>query len=323
MSEAFGPLTGPVANPAKFAILAMAVGAFGIGTGEFAIMGLLPNLAADLKVSAPEAGHVISAYALGVVVGAPVISILAARLPRRALLLGLMLLFALGNFASAIAPNYWSLTLMRFISGLPHGAFFGIAALVAASMVPVTHRARAVGSVMAGLMVATLIGMPFATWIGQGLGWRPTFAGVGVVGLLALLMMLRFVPVIATEPGASPLRELSALKRPQVWLTLGIGAIGCGGMFSVFTYIVPLLTDVTHIPEVYVPLVLGLFGLGMTTGNSVGAYFADKALMPTIGGMLAFNCLILAAIPLTAPVAPSALVSVCLVGFSVAIASAL
>ncbi|HEV7718865.1 MAG TPA: MFS transporter [Arsenicitalea sp.] len=323
MSEAFSPPAGQTANAVKLAILAMAVGAFGIGTGEFAIMGLLPNLASDLRVTDPEAGHVISAYALGVVVGAPLISILAARLPRRALLLGLMLLFVVGNLASAIAPNYWSLTVLRFISGLPHGAFFGIAALVAASMVPVTHRARAVGSVMAGLMVATLIGMPFATWLGQGLGWRPTFAGVGVVGALAFLMMLRFVPVIATEPGASPLRELSALKRPQVWLTLGIGAIGCGGMFSVFTYVVPLLTEVTRIPQVYIPLVLGLFGLGMTLGNNIGAYFADKSLMATIGGMLVFNCLVLATIPLTAPYIPSALVSIFFVGFTVAICTAL
>jgi len=321
--ETFSPPAGQTTNAVRFAIFAMAVGAFGIGTGEFAIMGLLPNLAADLRITDPEAGHVISAYALGVVVGAPLISILAARLPRRAVLLGLMLLFVVGNLASSIAPNYWSLMVLRFISGLPHGAFFGIAALVAASLVPPTHRARAVGSVMAGLMIATLIGMPLATWLGQGLGWRPTFAGVGLDGLLAFLLILRFVPVIAIEAGASPLRELSALKRPQVWLTLAIGAIGCGGMFSVFTYVVPLLTEVSRVPEVYVPLVLGLFGLGMTLGNNVGAYFADKALMTTIGGMLVFNCLVLATIPLTAPFIPSALLSIFFVGFTVAICTAL
>jgi DHA1 family inner membrane transport protein len=317
------PVSSSMAGTAKLAILAMAVGSFGIGTGEFAIMGLLPNLAGDLRISEPEAGHVISAYALGVVVGAPLISILAARLPRRAMLLAMMLIFALGNVASAVAPNYLSLTLMRFITGLPHGAFFGIAALVAASMVPVTHRARAVGRVMLGLTIATLVGMPVATWLGQGLGWRPTFAAVGVVGTLALVLIWRFVPIIASAPGASPLKELSALKRPQVWLTLGIGAIGCGGMFAVFTYIVPLLTHVTGIPAGLVPLVLALFGVGMTLGNVVGGHLADKALMPTIGGMLTFNFFVLATIPLTAGFVVTAAISVFFVGFTVAISTAL
>jgi DHA1 family inner membrane transport protein len=314
---------GSASAATKLAILAMAIGSFGIGTGEFAIMGLLPNLARDLAITEPEAGHVISAYALGVVIGAPMIAILGAKLPRRPLLVALMLLFAIGNFGSALAPNYLSLVLMRFVSGLPHGAYFGIAALIAASMVEVTHRARAVGRVMLGLTLATLIGMPLATWLGQGLGWRPTFAGVGVVGLLAFGMILRFVPKIAIAEGASPLRELSALKRPQVWLTLGISAIGCGGMFAVFTYVVPLLTDVAGIPIGLVPLVLALFGVGMTLGNIVGAYMADKALMPTIGGMLVFNFFVLVTIPFTASYAPSAALSVFFIGFTVAIGTAL
>ena len=307
----------------SLAILAMAIGSFGIGTGEFAIMGLLPNLARDLTITEPEAGHVISAYALGVVIGAPAIAILAARVPRRLLLVLLMLLFAVGNFASAIAPNYGSLIAMRFVSGLPHGAYFGIAALIAASMVDVDYRARAVGKVMLGLTIATLLGMPLATWLGQSMGWRPTFAGVGIVGVLALAMVLRFVPVIHVDAEASPLRELSALKRPQVWLTLGIGAVGCGGMFSVFTYIVPLLTDVSGVPVVYVPLVLALFGVGMTLGNILGAAMADKALMPTIGGMLIFNFFILVTIPLTAGFWLTACISVLFVGFTVAIGTAL
>jgi DHA1 family inner membrane transport protein len=308
---------------AKLAILAMAVGAFGIGTGEFAIMGLLPNLAGDLAITEPEAGHVISAYALGVVVGAPLVAILGARLGRRPLLLGLMLVFALGNFGSAVAPNYWELILLRFISGLPHGAYFGIAALVAASMVDVGYRARAVGRVMLGLTISTLIGLPMATWLGQGFGWRPTFAGVGVVGVLAFALILRFVPPIVILAGASPLKELSALKRPQVWLTLGIAAIGCGGMFSVFTYVVPLLTEVAGVPLVWVPLVLALFGVGMTLGNILGAAMADRALMRTIGGMLAFNVVVLAMIPLMAQSVVGASLSVFCVGFTVAIGTAL
>ena len=307
----------------KLAILAMAVGAFGIGTGEFAIMGLLPNLAADLAITEPEAGHVISAYALGVVVGAPLIAILLARVPRKPLMVWLMVLFAAGNFGSAVAPDYLSLIALRFVSGLPHGAYFGIAALVAASMVDVGYRARAVGRVMLGLTLATLIGMPLATWLGQGMGWRPTFAGVGIVGVMAFSMILRFVPVVLVAEGASPLRELGALRRPQVWLTLGIAAVGCGGMFSVFTYVVPLLTEVAHVPVVWVPLVLALFGVGMTLGNVLGAAMADKALMPTIGGMLVFNFFILATIPWTAQFWLSASVSVLLVGFTVAIGTAL
>ncbi|MDB5528650.1 MAG: transporter [Devosia sp.] len=317
-SVASGLTTG-----AKLAILAMAVGSFGIGTGEFAIMGLLPNLAGELGISAPEAGHVISAYALGVVVGAPLVAILGAKLGRRPLLLAMMLLFALGNFGSAVAPNYASLIVLRFISGLPHGAYFGIAALVAASMVDVGYRARAVGRVMLGLTISTLVGLPVATWLGQGMGWRPTFAGVGVVGVLAFVMIARFVPPIVILAGASPLKELSALKRPQVWLTLGIAAIGCGGMFSVFTYVVPLLTDVAGVPIGWVPLVLALFGVGMTLGNIVGAAMADKALMRTIGGMLAFNVLVLAAIPIMAQSVVGASLSVLCVGFTVAIGTAL
>ncbi|KKC37349.1 MFS transporter [Devosia epidermidihirudinis] len=307
----------------KLAVFAMSIGAFGIGTGEFAIMGLLPNLAADMRITEPEAGHVISAYALGVVVGAPLFAIAFARAPRKPLMLWLMALFALGNFGSAMAPDYLSLIGLRFLAGLPHGAYFGIAALIAASMVDVGYRARAVGRVMLGLTIATLIGMPLATWLGQGLGWRPTFAGVGIVGALAFAMIFRFVPQVAASEGASPLRELGALKRPQVWLTLGIAAVGCGGMFSVFTYVVPLLTEVAHVPVVWVPLVLALFGVGMTLGNILGAAMADRALMPTIGGMLVFNVVSLAAIPWTAQFWATASLSVLLVGFTVAIGTAL
>lgn len=308
---------------AALAILAMAVGSFGIGTGEFAIMGLLPNLAAGFAITEPQAGVAISAYALGVVIGAPLIAVMLAKMPRRPLLLGLILLFALGNFASALAPGFATLVVARFLSGLPHGAYFGIAALIAASMVEPSFRARSVGRVMLGLTVATLIGMPASTWVGQAFGWRPIFAGVGVIGLLAFGMIVRFVPHIRIMAGASPLRELSALKRPQVWLTLGIGAVGCGGMFSVFTYVVPLLTEVSGIPTGIVPLVLVLFGVGMTLGNIGGAYMADKALMPTIGGMLVFNVVVLATIPITAPFAPSAALSIFFVGFTVAIGTAL
>jgi DHA1 family inner membrane transport protein len=307
----------------RLAILALAIGSFAIGTGEFAIMGLLPNLAGDLGVSEPEAGHVISAYAFGVVVGAPLFAVLFARAPRKPLMLWLMALFVLGNIGSALAPDYWTLMALRFAAGLPHGAYFGMAALVAASMVDHGYRARAVGRVMLGLTLATLIGMPIATWLGQGVGWRPTFALVALIGTVCMLMVMRFVPPVRSDDAASPLRELGALKRGQVWLTLGIAAVGCGGMFSVFTYVVPLLTEVAGVPVPFVPLVLALFGVGMTLGNIVGAWMADKALMPTIGGMLTFNVFSLAAIPFTAQFWLTASVSVFLVGFTVAISTAL
>lgn len=311
------------ATHAGLAILAMAIGSFGIGMGEFAVMGMLPELAGDLGVSEPQAGHVISAYALGVVVGAPLFSMLFARLPRRLMLLWLMLGFAAANIACALAPGYGSLLVLRFVSGLPHGAYFGIAALVAASLVAPTHRARAVGRLMLGLTVATLIGMPLASWIGQWMGWRPTFAFVGVVGAAAFLAILAFVPAIPAETGAGIRRELSALKHAQVWLTLGITAIGCGGMFSVITYVVPLLTQETGLPLRAVPFAVMLFGIGMTLGNTAGARMADRALMPTIGGMLALNAVMLSMLPFTAQSVFGACASVFFVGFSGAIAAGL
>jgi DHA1 family inner membrane transport protein len=302
---------------------ALAVGGFAIGTTEFATMSLLPYFSRDLGISAPTAGHVISAYALGVVLGAPLIAVLSARIARRTLLIGLMLVFALANGLTGLVPSYPWMLFLRFISGLPHGAYFGIAALVAASMVDVGYRARAVGRVMLGLTISTLIGLPAATWLGQSMGWRPTFAGVGIVGVLAFGLILRFVLPIALVAGASPLKELSALKRPQVWLTLGIAAIGCGGMFSVFTYVVPLLTEVAGVPSGFVPLVLALFGVGMVVGNLVGSRLADKSLIRTIAGVLVWDALVLGAIVFTAPNVIAISINVFLVGTIVAIAPAL
>ena len=305
------------------AVTALGVGGFAIGTGEFVIMGLLPEVASDLGVTIPTAGHVISAYALGVVVGAPVLAVLAAHWPRRTLLTVLMALFALGNLASAAAPGYLSLNVLRFVAGLPHGAFFGVAALVAAALAPPERRAGAVGLVMTGLTSATLVGVPIATWLGQHLGWRAAFVLVGAVALLACGLVHRLVPNLPAAPGASPLRELSALARPQVWLTLGVAAIGFGGMFSVFSYIKPLLTEVTGLPVGAVPLVLALFGLGMVVGNLFGSRLADLSLMRTIGGLLVWDALVLGAIVFTAPHAVAISVNVFLVGTIVAIAPAL
>jgi len=305
------------------AVLALGLGGFAIGTGEFVIMGLLPEVARDIGVSIPEAGHVISAYALGVVIGAPVLAVLAANWGRRTLLIALMAVFAAGNFASAMAPGYLSLNLLRFASGLPHGTYFGVAALVAATMAPPGRRGRAVGLVMLGLTGATLVGVPIAAWLGQAFGWRAAFVFVGVVALLAIALLWRDVPNLAPAHGASPLRELGAFKRKQVWLTLGIAAIGFGGMFSVFSYIKPTLTEVAGMSVNRVPLVLALFGLGMVAGNLVGSRFADKSLMKTIGGLLAYAAVVLVAFVFTAHHPVSAAINVFFIGTTVAIGPAL
>jgi MFS transporter, DHA1 family, inner membrane transport protein len=305
------------------AVWALGVGSFAIGTGEFVIMGLLPEVARDLGVTIPQAGHVITTYALGVVIGAPVLAVLAANWPRRALLVALMALFAAGNFASALAPGYVSMMFLRLLTGLPHGTYFGVAALMAASLAPPNRRASAVGLVMSGLTSATLLGVPLAAWLGQHLGWRAAFVLVGAIAALACVLIRRGVPDHPAAHGASPLRELGALARPQVWLTLGIAAVGFGGMFAVFSYIKPLLTEVTGMAIDGVPLVLALFGLGMVSGNLFGARLADKSLMPTIGWLLAWSALVLAAIPFTAPYTVAICINVFLLGTVVAIGPAL
>ncbi len=298
---------------------ALAVGGFGIGTGEFAIMGLLPNMAGDLHITEPQAGHVISAYALGVVVGSPIIAVLAARLPRRTLLLGLMLAFALFNGLSAIAPGYASLMAFRFFAGMPHGAYFGVAALVAASLAAPNKRAQAVGRVMLGLTIATLLGTPVATWFGLHLGWRAALAAVGSIGLVTAVLIVAAMGQDAPPHAASPLRELGAFRRKQVWLTAGIAAVGCGGTFSVYSYITSTLTEVAGMPLSVVPVVLCVFGAGMILGNVVGSRLADRALMPLIGGMLVWNMAVLSLFVFTAHHPVAATLNVLLIGCGFAI----
>ena len=305
------------------AALALAVGSFGIGTGEFAIMGLLPEVARDIGVSIPQAGHVISTYAIGVVVGAPVLAVLTAGWRQRSLLVALMLFFACGNFASALAPSYGPLALLRLIAGLPHGTYFGVAALVAASLAPPGKRAQAVAQVMLGLTVATVVGVPLAAWLGQVFGWRAAFAMVGAIGLLAAGLAWMWIPDRAPSAGASAMRELGALARPQVWITLGIGAIGFGGLFAVFSYVKPTLLEVAGMREATIPWALAVLGLGMVAGNLVGAKLADRALMPAIGGILLWSAVVLGLFTFTAHYAPLALANLFLVGTTVALAPAL
>ncbi|WP_375396626.1 MFS transporter [uncultured Sphingomonas sp.] len=278
----------------------LALGGFAIGTTEFATMSLLPAFSKGMGVDAPTGGHVISAYALGVVVGAPLFAVLGAKLSRRNLLVILMGWFALGNALSAFAPSFGALLALRFVTGLPHGAYFGVAALVAAGLVPEARRTVAIGRVLTGLAVATIVGVPLANLVGQWLGWR---WGFGVVAALAALTVALVMVVVAADrpdKDASPLRELGALRKAQVWLTLAIGAVGFGGMFAVYTYLTATLSAVTHASAYAVPLVLAVFGVGMTVGNFVIPRFADRALMPVAGGLLAFSAVALAIYPFAA-----------------------
>jgi DHA1 family inner membrane transport protein len=275
-------LVAPQPAVLKLAILALALGGFGIGTNEFVAMGLLPEIAASLNISEPAAGHVISAYALGVVVGAPLIAALTARVPRKTILLSLMAVFSLGNLATVFAPTYESLIVARFVAGLPHGAFFGIAALVAARMLGPGKRAKAVAQVMTGLTVATVIGVPVASWLGQALGWRSAFGLVVVIGLITLTAIALWLPNMAATHSSSPLSELGALRRPQVWLALAVGMVGFGGMFAVYTYIATTLTDVSGLSRALVPLALMTFGAGMVVGNIVGGRMADRSVIRSL-----------------------------------------
>lgn len=324
MSEASiaDPLRPPLAVPLALVSFALAVGSFGIGTGEFAVMGLLPDVAAGIGVSIPEAGHLISAYALGVVIGAPLIAILGARLPRRALLLGLMAGFAAANLASAAAPTMATLTAARFLSGLPHGAYFGVAALVAASLAPPGGRAQAVGRVLLGLTVATLVGTPLVAWLGQVFGWRSLFVFVGGIGALAVLLIAITVPRTRVEEGASALRELGALRRPQVLLTLLFASVGFGGMFAVFSYIAATATDVAGLEAGFVPVILAIFGVGMVAGNLIGAWFADRGLLRAIGSLTVYQILVFGLFALTAASPVMLCLCVFLIGFGVAMAPA-
>lgn len=286
-------------------------------------MSLLRYFARDLHIDEPTAGHVISSYALGVVVGAPIIAVLSARVTRRTLLMGLMSVFALVNLLSALSPSYAWMLAFRFLSGLPHGAYFGIATLVAASVVPTEKRTQAVGRVLLGLTVATIVGVPLANWTGRVSGWRLTFVAVAALALLCVVLIASYAPRDRTVAAASPLRELGALKRSQVWLTLATGAIGFGGIFAVYTYLGSTLIDVTHVSAAISPLVFSVFGVGMTVGNLVVPRFADRALMPTAGMLLAGSAVVLAVFPFAAANIWTVTVDVFLIGVGGALATVL
>lgn len=292
-------IVAPDPTVRMLAVFALALGGFGIGTTEFVAMGLLPDIATGFGITEPTAGHVISAYALGVVVGAPVIAALTARWPRKALLLTLMAVFTLGNVASMLAPTYATLVTARFVTGLPHGAFFGIAALAAAHLMGPQNRAKAVAYVLCGLTVATVLGVPLASWLGQALGWRSAFGLVVGVGLVTLAAQWAWLPEqLRAMHVTSPLTELGALRRPQVWLAVLVGMIGFGGMFAVYTYISTTMTDVTGLPRSLVPVALMVFGLGMVVGNLIGGRLADISVVRALYLALGSLAVLLAAFSL-------------------------
>lgn len=311
----------------RLALLALALGGFGIGLTEFVAMGLLPNLAADLlpdiwsashERANAQAGWLISAYALGVVVGAPTIAALAARFPRKQLLLACLGVFTLGTIVSAIAPTFETVLIARFVAALPHGAYFGIAALVAATLMGPGKRGQGVALVLSGLTIANVIGVPAITFLGQQAGWRVAYFAVAAVFALAFLAVALVVPLQAGDPAATMRRELAALGRPQVWLALLIGAIGFGGFFAVYTYVAPLITNVTGLIAWFVPLGLLALGLGMTIGNFVGGRGADHHVMGTLFVSFAAFALSLAGLALTATNPVAVFVFLFLVGGSAA-----
>lgn len=261
-------------------LLALAAGAFGIGTTEFIIMGLLTQVSQDLGISIPTAGTLISGYAIGVAVGAPVLTLLTRHWPRKRLLLALMLIFIAGNLVAAVAPDYTSLMAARVLTSLTHGTFFGVGAVVATGLVPPEKKASAIALMFSGLTLATLLGVPAGAWIGQHFGWRMAFAAVAVIGVLAFAILVAFVPRDQGRPQVVPLQqELAVLARPQVWLGLGITVFGFAGLFALYTYIEPLLTQVTHMGSNLVALTLLLFGAGLAAGNLLGGKLADRGVM--------------------------------------------
>ncbi|MBV4531305.1 MFS transporter [Pseudomonas sp. SWRI107] len=317
----------PPQLPAKSTVVkmeaAMALGSFAIGTGEFAIMGLMPDIASNLNLTEPQVGHAISAYALGVMVGAPALAILGAKLLRKHMLLLLMALYAIGNLATAFAPSFGGLVAFRFISGLPHGAYFGIAAVVASSMVASNQRAGAVARVMMGLTLAMLLGNPVATLLGQWFGWRSAFVLVAAIALCTIALVWRYVPQPHDEPRSDPRKELRAFALPQVWMALAIASIGFAGMFCVFSYLAPTMLQVTKASPQWIPFGLAAFGIGGIVGNIVGGKLFDRLQFRAVGIVLVWSMAVLVFFSFAAHSLWTLLPAVALVGTMIALAAPL
>ncbi len=285
----------PLARPrTPLALYALTIGAFGIGTTEFVIMGLLMQVAADLHVSIAAAGLLISGYALGVFVGAPLLTAATNRMPRKAVLVALMIVFTLGNLACVLAPNYELLMVARAVTSLAHGTFFGVGAVVATGLVSEDRKASAISIMFTGLTVATLLGVPAGAWLGLEYGWRATFWAVTAIGVFATVIIATLVPADHSAPTPLSFREeLRVVTRPQVLLGLLMTVLGFGGMFTVYTYIQPLLTQVTGFADAAVSPILLVFGVGMIVGNLLGGRFADRRLATALLGTLALLALVM------------------------------
>ncbi len=278
----------------------LALGGFAIGTSEFAMMGLMPELVRAFRVSEPQVGHMISSYALGVVVGAPLLAVLGASWPRRSLLIALMGFYALGNLATALAPTYPTMLIARFVAGLPHGAYFGVAMLVAASISAPGQRGAAVSRVLLGLSIAILVGNPLATWLGQLSSWRWTFALVAGLALVTAACVWRLLAATPADAAQTPMRELRAFNRAQVWYALAIGAVGFAGMFCVFSYLAPTLIHVTGVAERWIPIALAAFGVGAIGGNLAGGWLFDRLQFRAVAVILGWSLGVLLLFPLAA-----------------------
>ena len=258
-------------------LLALAIGAFGIGVTEFAPMGMLPAIATDLGVSIPTAGLLVSAYAMGVLIGAPLMTLTTAKVPRRTLLIALMGIFTIGNLLSALSTSYTTLLLARVLTSFNHGAFFGVGSVVAASVVAPEKRAGAVAGMFLGLTIATIGGVPLATWVGETIGWRSAFGGIAALGAIAMVSLRIALPALPGTEGGNMLAEVRVLGRGAVLKALGLTVLGSGAMFTVFTYIAPILREQAHASTGFVTGMLVLFGIGMTIGNVWGGRAADRA----------------------------------------------
>ncbi len=286
-------------------LLALAAGAFGIGVTEFAPMGLLPVIAGDLGVSIPTAGLLISAYAIGVMLGAPLMTLTTGRLPRRTLLIGLTAIFTIGNLIAALSTSYEMLLAARLITSLNHGAFFGVGSIVAASLVPENRRAGAVAAMFMGLTIANVVGVPLATWTGDLMGWRAAFWGIAALGVVAMISLRLTLPNMAAEAGGDMLSELKVLGRGPVLLALTLTVLSSTAMFTVFTYIAPILQQETQASIGFVTAMLVTYGVGLTVGNWLGGRFADRSvdrtLIVTLASLVALLVAFAAAMPFAAP----------------------
>ncbi|MFB8024885.1 MULTISPECIES: MFS transporter [unclassified Streptomyces] len=296
------------------ALLALAIGAFGIGTTEFVIMGLLPDVAADFHVSIPTAGFLVTGYALGVVLGAPLMTVLGTKVTRKRMLMLLMGLFIVGNVVSALAPVFGVMLAGRVIASLAHGAFFGIGSVVAAGLVAPEKKAGAIAMMFTGLTVANVVGVPLGTFIGQNLGWRVTFFVVAGLGVLGLLGVAKLVPEQPKPHGVRIRHELAAFRNVQVLLAMAMTVLGFGGVFAAITYITPMMTETAGYATSSVTWLLVLFGLGMVGGNLLGGRFADRHLMPMLYVSLGALAVVLALFTLTAHNKIAAAVTIALIG---------